>query len=214
MTFEESSAKQWYDSPSDEVSQGDIVQVSPYGMIDAPLTICQPYNADEEGKAKYAPLSKLTIRRGVEFLHARFKIAHGLVLWPDCQIDKGKNQNKPEREWFAAVAPIISLAVLPEVEVRQKVMNFERAQWFPLPAHPPELLESYVDLRYVWPLKYSLLKDRVLSLSESARRALCLHRFWFDTEMRLREDVRCPHCEKVVPVSLMFASEEEKPERE
>jgi len=198
-------AEEWYASPGGDLSQGDIVRLIPFGLIDAPLTICRPHNADPRGKANYYPLDQLpTKQRTIQYLHANFKFALGIVLWPDCQIDKLKNQGHPEKKWFAAVAPVIPLSEL-AAELRDRVRSFDRAQWFPLPAKLPELPdESYVDLRFVWTLRYSLLSDRIITLSEGAKQALRLHKFWFDTEVRVRAQVECPHCHKPVESSVLF----------
>jgi hypothetical protein len=194
---------EWYAAPGPELSQGDIVRVIPFGLIEAPITICQPDSSNPKGKAKYYPLDQVPRRRGVEFLHARFKLGIGIVVWPDCQIDKRKNQGKPEKDWFAAVAPVIPLTELP-MDLHDRVRAFNRAQWFPLLALPPDLPESYVDLRYIWPVRYSLLADRIIALSEAARRAFSIHRFWFDTEVRVRAELDCPHCHMPINSSILF----------
>jgi hypothetical protein len=192
-----------YISVGPDLSQGDIVRIIPFGRIDAPVTICQPSNTKPSGKALYYQLDDLPKRRGVEFLHAKFKLGMGIVVWPDCQIDKPKNQGRPEQEWYAGIAPVIPFSELAS-NLHDKVRTFNRAQWFPLPAKTPELPESYVDLRYIWQVRYSLLADRILALSESARQAFSLHRFWFDTEVRARAEVDCPHCHKPINSSIFF----------
>lgn len=206
MDFE--FANEWYAPLGDELSQGDIVRDIPFGLIDAPLTVCQPNNRNTVGKSKYWPFSKLPKHQTVEFLHATFrsKLGLGIIVWPDCQIDKKKNQGRPEKEWFAAVAPVVPLEELPAM-LHDKVKGFDRAPWFPRPAREPELAQdSYVDIRHIWPLRYSLLTDRLVALSETARRAFSAHRFWFDTEVRLRPEVECPHCHGSVNSSLFFQS--------
>jgi hypothetical protein len=194
---------EWYATLGPDLSQGDIVRTIPWGLIEAPLTICQPANADPMGKSLYFPLDEVPKRRRLEFLHARFELGFGLVMWPDCQIDKAKNQGKPENKWFAGVAPVIPLTTL-ETNLHDQVRNFNRAQWFPLPARSPDFPESYIDLRHVWPVRYALLKDRILTLSGAARQVLSLHRFWFDTEVKVTPEVECPHCHKPVDSSVLF----------
>jgi hypothetical protein len=201
MTSEPS--EEWYAALGPELSQGDIVRLVPRGHIEAPITICQPANSNPTGKAKYYPLSKVSQRRELEFLHAKFDIGIGIVLWPDCQIDKPKNQGKPEKKWLAAIAPVIPLTTL-SVDLHFTVRSLNRAQWFPLPANPPDLPESYVDLRYIWPVQYALLSDRIITLSQAARQAFSHHRFWFDTEVRVRDEVECPHCNKAIDSSIFF----------
>lgn len=198
-------ADEWYATLGDDLSQGDIVDIVPGGLIEAPLTICQPLNRSEQGKANYAPLAALTKRRGVEFIHAKGDVGLGMVIWPDCQIDKFKNQSRPEGEWFTAVAPVFPIAKIGDTAVHAKVLALNRAQFFPLPAKPPHIpTDSYVDLRHIWPVRYSLLRDRKLALSREARDALAFHLFWFQTEVRVTPSVPCPHCSKPVDSSAFF----------
>jgi hypothetical protein len=205
MTSEPSG--EWYATPGPEVSQGDIVRLVPRGHIGAPITICQPANSDPTGKANYYPVDKVLKRRTLEFLHAKFELGVGIVVWPDCQIDKPRNQGKPERKWLAAVAPVLPLTTI-EADLHSAVRSFNRAQWFPLPENPPDLKESYVDLRYIWPVQYALLSDRIITLSQAARQALSLHRFWFDTEVRVHGEVECPHCHQPIDSSILFKNKD------
>ena len=202
-----SDSEEWYTaSLRAELSQGDIIRLVPTGLIDDPITVCVPENAAQSGKANYALASQLTERSAnkPKFLHARFGMGLGMVLWPDCQIDKQKNQKRPEREWIASVYPIRPLAEIGE-EHRSQVAGLERAQWFPLPPHGAALTEpSFVDLRRGWPIRQTLLADRVLSLSDDARTALRLHLFWFTTELALREPLVCPHCQGALGIEEIF----------
>ena len=198
-------AKRWYAPLGPELSQGDIIDVAPTGLIDAPLTICQPPNRDPAGKSRYYPYEQLPQRRNVEFIHATGGVGRGLVIWPDCQIDKPKNLGRPEREWFVGIAAVHPMERLHR-DVHDKVRQLNRAQFFPLPAKPPEVpTESYVDLRYIWPVRYSLLSQRIIATSEEARNALAFQTFWFITEVRVRPHVRCPHCDGQVDASTFFA---------
>jgi hypothetical protein len=203
-TMASSFAEEWYAAPGETLSQGDIVASVPWGRIDSPLTVCQPANAEPKGKASYYPIDQLPRSRSVQYVHAKFKISIGLVLWPDCQIDKAKNQGRPESDWLAAIAPVIPLSSVP-AHLHSKVFQFERAQWFPLPSRPPEVAEDcYADLRYIWTVSTSLLADRKLTLTTAGRQALSAHRFWFDTEVRLRPEIDCPHCSKAIDSSVWF----------
>ncbi len=197
------SIENWYAPLGSDLSFGDIVQNVPSGLIDSPLTICQPHNAEPKGKSLYAPIDQVPKRRAVEFIHAKGFVGLGIVVWPDCQIDKLKNQNRPEKDWFAAIAPVQPMSRLP-VEVHEHIQSFNRAQFFPLPAAPPDIAEpSYVDLRYIWPVRYALLSNRVITLTDEARSAFNLHRFWFDTELRLAP-LPCPHCGETIDVHDML----------
>ena len=199
------ATERWYAPLGPELSQGDLVDVVPTGLIDAPLTICQPPNRDPSGKSRYYPYEQLPQRRSVEFIHATGDIGRGLVIWPDCQIDKPKNLNRPLRDWFVGIAAVHPMERLPP-EVRDNVRRLNRAQFFPLPAKAPEVpAESYVDLRYIWPVRYSLLSRRIIAASEEARNALAFQTFWFITEVRIQAHVKCPHCDGQVDASAFFA---------
>lgn len=207
---------EWYAAIGSDLSQGDIVRLAPYGHIDSPITICQPHNKDLQGKANYYPLNKIQKRRSVEFLHAKFEIGVGIVVWPDCQIDKRKNQGEPESQWLVGIAPVLPLTKLTS-NLHNNVRLFNRAQWFPLPEKLPHLPESYVDLRYIWTVQYVLLSDRIIALSQSARQLFSVHRFWFESEVRVRSNVECPHCHQSFDSSALFKykdiEEDEEPGR-
>jgi hypothetical protein len=199
---------EWYTDVSPDLSQGDIVRFVPQGLIDAPMTICQPAdNSAQVGKARYSVIDKSYSQRKGVFLHARFSMGLGIVVWPDCQIDKGKNQKRPEREWFAALAPVFPITKL-DPSLHDNVRTFGRAQYFPLPAKADDLPESYVDLRYIWPVRYSLLADRITALTQEARQAFALHRFWFDTGAQINENINCPHCQKLIKSSSLLRFKE------
>jgi len=196
--------EEWYAPLGEALSQGDIVDVVPSGLIDAPLTICQPNNTSEIGKSNYWPYEQLPKHRGVEFIHAKGLVGLGMVIWPDCQIDKLKNQGRPQQDWFVGIAPVHPITRLP-LPVRSKVTELNRAQYFPLPPNPPSITElSYVDLRYIWSVRFSLLKARQVALTEVARQALAFHLFWFLTEVRGRQSVPCPHCAGPVDAGAFF----------
>lgn len=198
-------AEAWYTTLGDALSQGDVVDVAPHGLIDDPLTICQPNNASPQGKSNYWPYAQLTKRRGVEFIHAKGTIGLGMAVWPDCQVDKLKNQRRPESEWIAAVAAIYPMSRL-EPGVRDKVVGLNRAQFFPLPPRQAAGIAeaSYVDLRYIWPVRHSLLSKRQVALSPEALEALKFQLFWFFTEIRVRDSITCPHCEGTVDAGALF----------
>jgi hypothetical protein len=207
ITVSEALAE-WYTAISPDLSQGDIVRFVPQGLIDAPMTICQPIdNTAQTGKARYSVIDKSYSQRKGLSLHAKFNIGLGIVVWPDCQIDKGRNQKSPERKWFAAIAPVIPITEL-DPSLHNNVRAFARAQYFPLPAKADDLPESYVDLRYIWPVRYTLLADRITTLTQEARLAFGIHRFWFDTGTQINEKTECPHCQKQIDSLSLFRCKE------
>jgi hypothetical protein len=118
---------QWYADLGSDLSQGDIVRFVPHGLIDAPMIVCCPAdNTTQTGKARYSVIDKSYSHRNGTYLHVRFSMGLGIVVWPDCQIDKGKNQKRPEREWFAAIAPVFPITQL-DSSLHDKVRTFGRA---------------------------------------------------------------------------------------
>jgi hypothetical protein len=207
--MDSSPIDEWYAPLGPGLSQGDIIRVVPSGLIDAPLTICQPPNTSPQGKANYYPIDQLPKHRSVQYLHAKFTLGLGIVVWPDCQVDKLANQKRPETDWFAAIAAVKPLTELPAI-LHPTIQAFGRAQFFPLPAKAPGIAhDCYVDLRHIWALRYALLKDRITTLTKQARLAFALHRFWFDTELQLPDFVRCPVCStELAPTDLFLQKED------
>src|SRR5687767_4570466 len=166
---EDEAQAEWYAPLGADLSQGDILDDVPFGLIDAPLTICQPPNKEPRGKGNYRPFAEVTTRRGVEFIHAKGDVGRGMVVWPNCQIDKLKNQQRPVTDWFVAIAAVHPMSRL-DAAVRDKVVALNRAQFFPLPGNPAVGLSepSYADLRFIWPVRYSLLANRMAALSGAA----------------------------------------------
>jgi hypothetical protein len=188
----------------DRLSQGDIVANVPWGVIDAPFSVCRPDDKSKtEGKARYAPAAGLNPPfKGIELVLAKAQLGLGMVLWHDCQLDKFENQNKPPDKWFAAIAPVIPLQQS-DAAAAQAVREGRRRAFFFLPAYPAIGLakDSYVDLRYIWPMKQSLLVDRKGTLTQTARSDLYSHLFSFLTQRQLGSDVTCAHCGKPTPTA-------------
>ncbi len=201
----------WYTaSLRQEMSQGDIVSLVATGLIDDPLTVCVPDNSSPQGRARYAPAEAVTTGKQ-KYLHATFSLGLGMVVWPNCQIDKLKNQGSPMTKWFAAVAPVRPMRDL-NPDYRATVVAMERAQWFPLPTKLPDLPEEcFVDLRRSWPVRWSLLSKRVASLTDDAQAALRMHMFWFSTELSIREPLQCPHCQQELALEDVLAQKPPEP---
>jgi hypothetical protein len=121
-----------------------------------------------------------------------------MVICHDCQIDKFENQGKLPDKWFASVAPVVPC---PATEWSNVVARRRRA-FFPVPSFEAVGIvdNSYVDLRYLWPLKQSLLGERVITLSQTAREVLYAHLFSFLTQRALRDSAKCPSCGSEISV--------------
>lgn len=178
------------------LSQGDIVRDVPWGVITDPVTLCRMQGGPHQAKVnKVSDVQSAFKKTGQELILAKAELSLGMVLWPDCQIDKFLKQGRPEDRWFVSIAPVLPMNPrLPEPQ-RQSVREQRRRPYFYVPANEPlGVPESYVDLRHIWPVKQSALKDRLATLSVDARAALYHHLFVFMTYLRLKESATCSAC--------------------
>ncbi len=183
-------------------------------LLNDPVIVCRdPQDAKNiSGKAKYQPASACADppafkrKDGRENVHLKARLATVVVVWESCQIDKFAELERPEAEWFAAVAPVIPLARVNSEEARRAIVEFRKFAAFPLPAGPdfgvPE--ESFIDLRFVQPVAQSILKkQRVGALAPDAVAALHAHYVWFLTRRRIVDDPTCPKCGTDLPVDAI-----------
>jgi hypothetical protein len=197
------AAPEFFGPLGEKLSQGDIVSSIPWGLIDAPLTVCRPSDRSKpEGKATYAPVG--TVKppfKDIETVFAKAQLGLGMVLWHDCQIDKFENQQKPPEKWFAAVAPLVPLQEHDQ-DASTAVREGRRRAFFFVPEYPAIGIPKpmYVDLRHIWPLKQSLLGNRIGTLSMQARGNLYAHLFSFLTQRSLGNEVKCVKCGEMTPV--------------
>jgi hypothetical protein len=170
---------------------------------DEPLIVCRLDNAKyTSGRATAKPAtawnpSAFSTNDAKETIHVDGRAAKVVVLWENCQIDKFKNLRRPEGEWFAAVAPIFPLTTVVKDEHRRAIIEMRNESRFPLPGSggTPVAEDSYVDLRYVAPVRQAALKaNRVGALSKDTLDALFGHLFAFLTGRQLSQAVSCPKC--------------------
>jgi hypothetical protein len=190
----------FYTSLAERLSQGDIVKNVPWGVIEAPLTFCRP--SSKAGQAFFAPVTEAKrttpFAAGPETIHAVGQAPSlGCVIWEDCQIDKMMSQGQAETRWYVSVAPVRPLSSLPNEDARVAIREGRRMAFFPLPASP-EIPESFVDLRLMWPVRQALLTERVASISPTARASLYGHLFTFLTARRVVLPSLCPSCGKAL----------------
>ncbi len=182
-----------------KLSQGDIIAGTAWGSVQAPLTVCR--GDENTGKAKFGPPEKAknpdAFANGrVETVHLRAKRGVGVVVWHSCELDKFARKRQPPDKWFAGVAPIVPATALNEAD-RPIVRGFDKFSMFPLPAAPDSGVheESFVDLRYIVPMKQSLLTQRVGTFSPEMLEAFCAHLFRFLTRRALATSATCPRCQ-------------------
>src|ERR1700730_588717 len=92
-------ADPFYVDPSPALNQGDIVDHVPWGLIEAPTTLCRPdKRAKTSGKAFYGSVAEL--KRPTpwaldpEWVHGISWDGLAMVLWHGCQLDKWKNRDE------------------------------------------------------------------------------------------------------------------------
>ena len=162
-----------YVACTDEVLQGDIVVDLPWGAIVSPLIVCRPADAGAHvGKARYNEASKVDRafakkRGGKEFVHAKAGRGPGIVLWHSCEIADDVRHGNVQRA-VVGVAPIFGMADRLNEADRRPVRELKRTAMFPLPpleVGDERLDEGYVDFRWIWSVKRSLLAKRLAGLS-------------------------------------------------
>ena len=105
------------------LSQGDIVREVPWGTIVAPTTVSRLQGRPKNATVNPATEVPSAFKKGHENILARAGLSPGVVLWPNCQIDKLLNQGRPEEKWFAGVAPVLpidSLSSLVQQSIREQ----------------------------------------------------------------------------------------------
>ncbi len=189
------SDPQVYVAYADQLSQGDIVADLPWGAIDSPLIVCRPDNARvHKGKARYDEASAvdrafaLEKRGRKEFVHAKAGRGPGIVLWHSCEIADDERHGNSNRA-VVGVAPIFKLAERLNEADWGPVRELRRTAMFPLPVLDVDgehLDEGYVDFRWIWSVKRSLLVTRLAGLSSAYLELMYSHLERFLTRRRPR----------------------------
>jgi hypothetical protein len=206
--------------PDPDLDQGDFLLNVPWGLIEAPLTICRPESAKPKGRATYGPEqeTKNSFKSGrYEIIHAWGGLQRGVVLWHGCQIDKFKGKKDPSKA-FAGIAPVFVLEErVPNPTDRTAIVAGNHRSFFPLPPFQigdVTVPETFVDLRYIWSVRQSLLLaegQRFASMGTELRMAMCEHLFTFFTRARFTDSVPCPNCQHEIPLGALvgLANEED-----
>jgi hypothetical protein len=180
----------------------------PWGLIPAPVEVCRKQGGPHQAKTHLVDELESAFKKGQELVLAQAERGLVMVLWPDCQLDKFKNQGRSEEKWFAGVAPVVPMEPRLPPAVQQQIRDGLRRMYSLVPANEPVgVPESYVDLRHIWSVKQSMLIDRVAALSVGARAALAERLYAFFTYQRPRASPRCPECGALVDPSLLFESD-------
>ncbi len=193
------SRPRFYEKVDLELSQGDIVASLPYGLIDDPLCVCRQ-SPLWVGPAADAERPPAFVREdSVENVLARSKSALSIVLWHGCEIDKFLNKGAMSPKAFAAIAPVLPLDRIGNELAQDQLRQGKRRAYFylePFDHDGQGEREYYVDLRYLWSVKQSLLlSSRVGRLSGPAVMALYAHMFFFFTGANLSSSsLKCRNC--------------------
>ena len=133
----------FYLAPAPDLSQGDLVDHVPWGLIEAPTTLCRPDNRkSSSGKAFYGSVAELKKpppwTHDPEFIHGTSWEGIGIVLWHGCQIDKWKHRDlqsgkSSSARSFAGIAPVIASESLHPPEMRTEVMAGRDNSWIDRP---------------------------------------------------------------------------------
>lgn len=191
-----------------KLSQGDIAQGIPWGLIVGPTEICRKQSAPRHATVNLVSDVPSAFKKGLEFILARGELGLAMVLWPDCQLEKFENQKRPEDRWFAGVAPVLPMDPRLPPDVRPSVRDQRRRMYFYVPSNEPlGIPESFVDLRHIWSVKQSILTNRVATLSLPARSALYQQLFTFLTYLKPKTSARCPECAAEFPLSAVLEND-------
>lgn len=75
------SSADFYAPLNERLSQGDIIDGVPWGLVDDPVLLCRPDDRSKlQGKAKYGPLENDAPFKGIESIHARAQVGKVMVL--------------------------------------------------------------------------------------------------------------------------------------
>lgn len=172
----------FYSSPVTDLSQGDIVEISPHAFIDPPLRSVVQAESGEVSLNEVVP-SRLAKTEIV----ATCQPASALIINYDCEIAK-------ERTLRLALCPVVPLTTFRECD-QGNVKRNRTAHLFFLPRFQEKLVDSVVVLNQVTTIHRVLLSDlrRIATLTASGRLAFYGQFVRWLTRWELR-NIACPNC--------------------
>jgi hypothetical protein len=178
-------AEELYETPREQFSQGDILEVVPHLHFQAPLTALL---ADGEGgyRGSAEPVPVSNDRQGQPVL-STCKRAMGLILTHDCEIDKDSIKS-----WI--ICPIVPISELPSAQRGDAKRNRIYSLLY-LPSYRNVLPESIAVLNHLTTINKDLLRQeaRLASLSDIGRRSLYMQFTRWISRWELRS-IECPGC--------------------
>lgn len=172
-----------YQSISDNVSQGDILELAPHIYLDPPLSALAAAEAPGTYLASQVPPSILNGDPVIASCKRRLAI----VVTFDCEIDKPMNER-----WI--VCPVVPLSDLPS-QSHGNVKRNRVAKLFFLQRHKELIPDSVVVLDQLSTINRFFIKEavRIATLSDDGRLGLYTQFIRWLTRWEFK-DVKCPNC--------------------
>ena len=172
-----------YETPVADLSQGDIIEISPHVFLDPPLIFV---DRQPDG-AVILYQSEISQVAGQKEIVATCKPAQALIVNYDCEIAQEKTVR-------LVVCPIVSLSSFPPADQGNVKRNRKRHLFF-LPRFQGKLEDSVVVLNQMTTIHRLLLCDlrRVATLTATGRLAFYAQFVRWLTRWELR-NIPCPKC--------------------
>jgi hypothetical protein len=176
-------SREFYAAPIDDLSQGDIVEISPHLYLDPPIRRIVPL---AEGGINTLETTLSTGMSAAEVV-AHCSPQRALIFNYDCEIAK------PEMLRLL-VCPVIGLSTFPPAN-HGNVKRNRTAHLFFLPRFQDKLDDSVAVLNQVTTVNRALLSQltRIVSLAPIGRLAMYAQFIRWLTRWQLRE-LSCPNC--------------------
>jgi hypothetical protein len=179
-------AASFYREVDPKSCQGDVFECVPHLLLkDPPTPLRSTTLPGKKAGYQVEELAEDALpQAGKEVLApASCVVARAMLLTYDCEIDKPKSLRT-----IALVRPLDP--GMPEGD-REKIRNNQRLAFFHLPALEGVLPECYVDFRRISTVapRWVDQAKRLVSVQETARKALLMQFFLFLTRVRLDEAV-------------------------
>jgi hypothetical protein len=171
----------WCDTLKAQLSQGDILQKVPFWSIRSPIGYLEKRTQKENRVVWVEVVEPSTDGHGNVHVLTRARVAYGLVLNHDCDLDKEKRQRRVQ---LAMLADLDGL----NKDEREKVLESRVYHRFVLPDVPQLGKTLYADLRAIVTVDRELADgcDRIASLSEEGAERLRAQIVAFFTRLDLQ----------------------------
>jgi hypothetical protein len=176
-----------YESPRPEISQGDILELLPHISLDRPVFALHKEGETETVfRATGEPYIDFDDKDGQAVI-AKCKRSKAILISHDCEVDKPQ-----VKKWL--ICPVVAMEKLQpknhDLLKRNRIFSM-----LYLPKFEKILVDSFVDFNHFTTLDSEFIKSgkRIISLSDTGRRALFVQFIRWLTRWELRE-ITCPGC--------------------